>query len=130
MVIGFLGYAVSQLVLITAPELGYVSLVLSAFLQACSLATINPLVHQLTTLAISASERARIQSLLYAVIILLMAPFGWIAGVLSEIDKRRPFVLSMTLFAVAAVLAYIAGSHIRAAPVKEDEPSGDTEAHN
>jgi len=101
--------------------LGYPSLILSTFLEACSLATLNPLVNQLTTLAISASERARIQSLLYTVIILLMAPFGSIAGVLSEIDKRRPFVLNMTLFGVAAVLAYIAGSHIRAAPAEQDE---------
>jgi MFS family permease len=110
MVIGFLSFIASQVVLITTPELGYPSLALSVFLEACSFAAVSPLVDRMTVLTISARERARIQSILYVGIILLTSPFGWIAGTLSEIDKAWPFILNIVLFAVGAMLAYMAGS--------------------
>jgi DHA1 family tetracycline resistance protein-like MFS transporter len=110
MVVGFLSFIASQVVLITTPELGYPSLALSVFLEACSFATVSPLVDRMTVLTISAKERARIQSILYVGIILLTSPFGWIAGTLSEIDKAWPFILNIILFAVGAALAYVAGS--------------------
>ena len=110
MVVGFLSFIASQVVLITTPKLGYPSLALSVFVEACSFAAIGPLVDRMTVLTISARERARIQSILYVGIILLTSPFGWIAGTLSEIDKAWPFVLNIALFAMGAVLAYVAGS--------------------
>jgi DHA1 family tetracycline resistance protein-like MFS transporter len=119
MVVGFLGFVTSQLVLITTPELGYPSLVLSVFLEACSFAAVSPLLDRLTVLTISARERARIQSILYVGIILLTSPFGWIAGTLSETRKDLPFILNMGLFAVGAVLAYVAGSQESLAPEEE-----------
>jgi hypothetical protein len=110
MVVGFLGFVISQVVLITTPELGYPSLILSVFLEACSFAAVGPLVDQMTVLTISARERARIQSILHVGIILLTSPFGWIAGTLSEIDRDLPFILNIVLFAMGAALAYVAGS--------------------
>jgi MFS family permease len=109
MVVGFLGYIASQLVLIAAPERSYSLLLVSVFLEACSFATVSPLVDQLTALTIDPRERARIQSILYVTIILLTSPFGWIAGTLSAFDKNLPFVLNIGLFALGAALAYIAG---------------------
>jgi len=114
MVVGFIGFAASQVVLIATPDRGYFFLTLSVFLEACSMAVVNPLVDQLTALSISAEERARIHSLLYVGIILLTSPFGWAAGLLSEIDRALPFVLNMLLFAVGAALAHVAGSRERA----------------
>jgi MFS family permease len=121
LVVGFLGLVASQVVLITAPELGYPSLILSVFLGACSFATTSPLVDKLTVLTVSARERARIQSLLYVGIILLTSPFGWIAGTLSEISKDLPFILNMILCTAGAALAYVAGSQKRLAA---EEPAG------
>ncbi|MBN2147259.1 MAG: hypothetical protein JW726_07715, partial [Anaerolineales bacterium] len=60
-------------------------------------------------LTIEAKERARIQAIMWMVIILLTSPFGWIAGMLSEMDKRLPFVLMIALYAVGAALVYLAG---------------------
>jgi MFS family permease len=115
MVIGFLGFIISQVVLVTTPELGYAWLILSVFLEACSFAAVGPLVDQMMALTISARERARIQSILYVGIILLTSPFGWIAGTLSEINRNLPFILNIVLFALAAALAYVAGSQKRLA---------------
>ncbi len=110
LVLGFLGFVVSQLILITAPDKGYVFLIVSVFLEACCFATISPLMDQMIVLTIDAKERARIQSILYVGIILITSPFGWIAGNLSDRDKILPFILNITLFSIGAVLAYLAGS--------------------
>jgi len=110
MMYGFIGFVVSQLLLIMAPERSYVFLIISVFLEACCYAAVSPLVDRLMALAVKPSERARIQSILYVGIILLTSPFGWIAGTLSGFDKALPFVLNIVLFAIGALLAYLAGN--------------------
>lgn len=119
MMVGFLGYVVSQLILIAAPEGGLTVLIVSVFLEACSYAAVNPLVDQLAAVSIEPKERARIQSILYVGIILLTSPFGWIAGNLSELNKNFPFFLNIGLFIVGAGLAYIAGSQKTVVPQPE-----------
>jgi MFS family permease len=109
LVFGFLGFVLSQLLLITAPDQGYFFLVISVFLEACCFAVVSPLVDQMVVLTIDPKERARIQSIMYVGIILLTSPFGWIAGTLSELNKSLPFILNTGLFAVGAVLAYLTG---------------------
>ena len=111
MSIGFLIFGVSQLLLVTAPDKSYIFLVFSAILEACAFAAISPLVDKMVVLTIDAHDRARIQSILYVGIILITSPFGWIAGTLSELDKNLPFVLNVSLFAVGALLAYLAGNY-------------------
>ena len=110
LVIGFLGFVISQLLLITAPEGSYLFLIVSVFLEACCFATISPLMDQMIVLTIDPKERARIQSILYVGIILITSPFGWIAGNLSGLDKSLPFILNIVLFGAGAVLAYLAGN--------------------
>jgi MFS family permease len=110
MMLGFTGFIVSQVLLVTAPDQGYFFLILNVFLEACCFAAVSPLVDQLMVLTVNAQERARIQSILYVGIILLTSPFGWIAGTLSAIDKGLPFLLNIALFAAGAFLAYLAGN--------------------
>ncbi len=126
LIVGFLGLIVSQVVLITAPEQGYVLLLVSVFLEACSFATVSPLMDRMTVLTIDPKERARIQSILYVGIILFTSPFGWIAGTLSALNKDLPFLLNIALFTIGALLAYLAGQASRkalAAQVIADELS-------
>jgi MFS family permease len=110
LVIGFLGFVISQLLLITAPSQSYLFLLISVFLEACCFAIINPLMDQMIALTVDPKERARIQSILYVGIILITSPFGWIAGNLSGLDKSLPFILNIALFGGGAVLAYLAGN--------------------
>ena len=109
MTIGFLGFVVSQLLLINAPDKGYFILLISVFLEACSFAAVSPLVDQMVVLTVDPKERARIQSIIYVGIILLTSPFGWIAGNLSAVNKNLPFILNISLFVIGAILAYLAG---------------------
>src|SRR5215212_2643517 len=109
LVIGFLGFIVSHVLLIAAPDRSYLFLIVSVFLEACCFATIDPLVDQMVVLTIDPKERARIQSILYVGVILLTSPFGWIAGMLSGLNKDLPFILNIALFTIGALLAYLAG---------------------
>ncbi len=109
LVVGLLGFVLSQVLLITAPDQGYFFLIISVFLEACCFATVSPLVDRMVVLTVDPKERARIQSILYVGIILMTSPFGWIAGTLSELNKSLPFILNIVLFAVGAVLAALAG---------------------
>jgi MFS family permease len=105
----FAAFLLAQVVLVFVPQHSYVLLMLNIILEACALATINPLLDSMMIRTIHAAERARIQSLLYVGIILGTSPFGWIAGQLSTIDRALPFVLNMLLFVVGGVLAMLAG---------------------
>lgn len=109
MVIGFLGFVVSQAILVTAPVENYALLLISVFLEACSFAVVNPLVDRMTVLTIEPRERARILSIIFVGVILFSSPFGWIAGTLSGINKDLPFLLNIVLFTFGAILAYAAG---------------------
>lgn len=119
LVFGFAGAVISQLVLILAPENGYLWLLVSTFLEAGSLAAINPLVDRMVVLTVAPQERARIQSILYVGIILFTAPFGWVAGTLSGLNKNLPFILSIALLVVGGLLAYLAGRVSEKGPVPE-----------
>ncbi len=109
MTVGFLLFVISQVLLIMVPEKNYWLLGLSVFLEACSFATVSPLIDRMTVLTIDAKERARILSILSVGIILLTSPFGWVAGNLSTLNKDLPFVLNIGLFVLGALLAYLAG---------------------
>jgi Na+/melibiose symporter-like transporter len=115
---GFLGYVLSQVLLVTAPSQGYFMLVISVLLEACCFATVSPLVDQMVALTIEPKERARIQSIIYVGTILITSPFGWIAGTLSELNKNLPFILNIALFALGAVLAALAGRASQKVPAE------------
>jgi MFS family permease len=119
MTIGFVGFVVSQLILIIAPDKSYAFLAVSVFLEACCFAAVSPLVDKMVVLTINPQERARIQSILYVGIILITSPFGWIAGTLSSLDKTLPFVLNIALFVIGATLAYLAGNASQKTPAVE-----------
>ena len=119
MIAGFLGFVASQVILVTAPVGGYGFLLLSAFLEACSFAVVNPLVDRMTVVTIEPKERARILSLIFVGVILFSSPFGWIAGTLSGINKDLPFILNIALFVIGAILAYMAGLISQKQPVAE-----------
>jgi hypothetical protein len=36
------------------------------------------------------------------------APFGWIAGQISEINRNLPFILIIVLFSIGGLLTYLA----------------------
>lgn len=101
--IGLALYAVAALVLIFSPadSLGFV--LIYVFVAAVAAALVNPRKDALLQLNITAQERARLNALIMASTIALSSPFGYLAGWLSSLDRRLPFVFTLLLF-VAAML--------------------------
>ncbi|MFZ6028097.1 MAG: MFS transporter [Chloroflexota bacterium] len=121
MVFGFVCYLAGQLLLIgipTALPLAWVITALTgaALLEACAAALVGPFVDSLVAATIDPAERARIQAILYVIVILLTSPFGWIGGQLSSVNRILPFVLNLALFAAGGVLAVLAARLAKAAP--------------
>jgi hypothetical protein len=47
--------------------------------------------------------------MVYVALIVLISPFGWIAGQLSALDRSFPFALNTALFAIGLVLVWFIG---------------------
>jgi len=109
MLVGFIGWVLSQTLLVIIPAQNYLLLLVSVLLEAISSVLVNPFLDTMVVRSVDPQERARIMALMAVVVITLTSPFGWIAGRLSEMNRALPFVLNIALFAIGAVLVVIAG---------------------
>lgn len=106
MLAGFACYLASYAILVLLPEKSYWLLLVSVLLEAVGFAMVGPLLDKMVVVTVDPQERARILSILYVVVISLTSPFGWIAGMLSSIDRALPFYLSIALMVVGAFLTW------------------------
>lgn len=104
--VGFAGFVISQLLLILMPPHAVVWLVASVTLEAISAALVSPMTESLLALSMESNERARISAMVYVTLILLISPFGWVAGQLSALDRSFPFVLNAVLFTIGLVIVW------------------------
>jgi MFS family permease len=96
---------VSCMVLLILTPIGNIPLVIVyVFFGAVANARVGPRKDALLQLNIEPAERARINSLIMAATIAIASPFGYIAGWLSGIDRRLPFVLTLSIFIIAVVI--------------------------
>jgi MFS family permease len=108
MLIGFCMFIVSQILLILTPPNNYALLLMNVFLDACAFAMVGTQIDRMVAVTVEEKERARIMALIYVVVIIFTTPFGWIAGKLSEINRILPFVMCLVLYAIGALLTYLA----------------------
>ncbi len=106
---GFAIFAISQLLLVVMPAHAVLLLVVSVVLEAIAAALVSPMTESLMALSMESDERARISAMVYVALILLISPFGWIAGQLSALNRSLPFALNMGLFAAGIVLVWLIG---------------------
>jgi Na+/melibiose symporter-like transporter len=106
---GFGLFFVSQLLLVAMPPRAIALMVASVMLEAVASALVSPMTESLLALSLESAERARVSAMVYVALIILISPFGWIAGQLSAIDRSLPFALNMGLFALGMVLVWVIG---------------------
>jgi MFS family permease len=106
---GFSIFLVSQLLLAVMPPRAVLLLVLSVVLEAVASALVSPMTESLLALSMESHERARISGMVYVTLIVLISPFGWIAGQLSALDRSLPFALNTVLFGLGIVLVWFIG---------------------
>lgn len=102
--IGLSLYSAAALVLIFSPANNLAFVLLYVFLAALAAALVNPRKDALLQLNIAAQERARLNALIMASTIALSSPFGYLAGWLSSLDRRLPFVFALLLFLTAILI--------------------------
>jgi MFS family permease len=107
--IGFLAFFISQLLLVVMPPHMVPLLLLSVTLEAVASALVSPMTESLLAVSMESNERARVSAMVYVALIVLISPFGWIAGQLSAIDRALPFALNMLLFAIGLVVVWFIG---------------------
>jgi len=99
MLIGLVIFVACKVLLIFTPVGSLTVLFIVIFLDAVAFSFVVPRNDSLIQLLIEPSERARIRGLMMVVVLGLSIPFGYLAGFLSEIDRRLPFAL-IALFLV------------------------------
>jgi MFS family permease len=108
MFFGFALFAASQILLLAVPPKGFFLLTVSIVVEAFAVSLISPLLDSMQIVMVNPQERSRIISLIYVMVIALSSPFGWIAGLLSSMDRRLPFVLILALLSVGFLLTFLA----------------------
>lgn len=106
---GFSAFLISQLLLVVMPPHAVVLLVVSVLLEAVASALVSPMTESLLALSMESDERARVSAMVYVALIILISPFGWIAGQLSAMNRSLPFALNTILFAIGLVLVWFIG---------------------
>ena len=97
---GFISSIISCLLLISITNtsvLGYVILSVSLVFEALGVAVLGMLRESLVAIHVDPAERSGIMALLQTTVMLVSVPFGYIGGLLSNISRLLPFVLSITL---------------------------------
>jgi MFS family permease len=132
---GFAAFFISQFLLVVMPARAVPLLVLSVVLEAVASALVSPMTESLLALSMESEERARVSAMVYVALIVLISPFGWIAGQLSAIDRTLPFALNMLLFVIGIVLVWFIGRSgflkqmPQSAPAKDTVPPADQDGN-
>ena len=61
--------------------------------EACAYSLIFPRRDSLMVILVDPAERARILSIITVITLVCSVPFGYLAGMLSDMDRRLPFLL-------------------------------------
>lgn len=97
---GFISAIISALFLISVPGtglLGYILLCASLAFEALGFAALGTLRESLVAIHVNPEDRSRVMALLQTTVMLISVPFGYIGGLLSDMDRALPFVLNIGL---------------------------------
>ena len=97
--VGMVLFIAGHIMLLTAPPQNIPWLLVYALMDAWAAALFFPRLDALVFSSIDAEERARCRSLINVLVLAIVSPFGFLAGYLSDINRRLPFGLNMVLFA-------------------------------
>lgn len=109
--VGLAGLVISFLILILTPEKAILLIIICVLIEAASLSLIQPLMDSLQVTLVDPKERARIIGVLFTVVLLFSAPFGYIGGLLSGIDRRLPFIMVICFLILGIYIVRLVPEH-------------------
>jgi hypothetical protein len=108
---GFACYFVGQGLLMLVPAGAgaerYAMLCVSLLFDAFAMGILAMLAESLVAIHVDPEERARVLGLLQMTVMLLSAPFGWIAGALSDVSRNYPFALNLVMIVLGIVATLV-----------------------
>ena len=111
LLLGFASFGVGQVLVASIPApSGSPGVRTYAMLGVCLLADgfgagiLAMLAESLVALHVDKAERSRVMAMQRTVVMLVVAPFGWIGGLLSSVDRSLPFVLTTGLVILGLVV--------------------------
>ena len=110
MLAGVFLYISAYGLLILMPAASLWPLLFCIFLESCAHGLIWPRRDSIQALFIDPQERARLNSVLATIVLLLTIPFGYLSGWMSTLDARLPFVLIIAIFAVQFIVVLVSRS--------------------
>lgn len=99
-------YLVANIVLLLTSGTSLWLLIIYLLLDAFSCALLMPRQDSLMVLFVDQQERARTLALMFVITLGFSSPFGAIAGSLSELNMRLPFMLNTVLFVLMLVFIF------------------------
>ena len=103
MLCGYGLFMLSHILLLIAPHENPFYLMFYTLVEACSLVCIVPRKDSLNALFVDEQERSRVSGLIFMTMVGVASPFGWIAGLLSSVDRRFPFILNIVIFVIVSI---------------------------
>lgn len=101
------------------PTAAVIAVFFSAACDAFGLAVLGPMMESMMSVTIPGAERARINSLIVASILLVSTPAGFLAGQLAGLNRALPLMINLVLIIAEIVVAL----RISAEPGKTDPPN-------
>lgn len=108
---GFVAYLLGQATLVLIPAADrvarpstYALLGLCLLLDAFGAGILFMLSESLVALHVDRHERSRVMAIQRTCVMLATAPFGWLSGWLSSMDRRLPFVLTSALLLLGVLV--------------------------
>ena len=109
---GFVIYLAGQVLLVAIPDPGgaatvstYGLLAACLLLDAFGAGILFMLAESLVALHVDRNERSRVMAIQRTCVMLVTAPFGWISGWLSGMDRTWPFLLTSGLLALGILVS-------------------------
>jgi len=109
MLAGLALYICGHVLLLLSPAYMLLPLIVFTLIDACAAAMFMPRRDTLVIHNVDPAERARIRAMLLTLMLGAAMPFGYIAGQLSEINRRIPFMASLGLFFVMGGIVWLEG---------------------
>lgn len=77
----------------------------SAICEAFAFAVLGPLFESIISVVIPKDGRAQINSMIFAIILLVSTPAGWVAGYFSQYNRALPMALNLCLIIVGIIVS-------------------------
>ena len=107
---GFAAYFTGQLILLLIPSAGairYVLLCVSLVCDGLGAGILVMLSEAMVAIHAGENERASVLAINQMIIMAICAPFGWIAGMLSNMSRSLPFILNLLLICAGVIITLI-----------------------